>query len=110
MSVVNVRKFELKKRDIRDFKEWSKRKNSVYIGRDMQFYVEGTKGSKWANPFSSRKYGLNKCLKLYKAYLLNNSELLKQLHELKGKELGCWCKPNKCHGDILLELINDRLS
>jgi hypothetical protein len=31
---------------------------------------------------------------------------LKQLRELKGKELGCWCKPNKCHGDILLELID----
>lgn len=25
---------------------------------------------------------------------------------MKGKKLGCWCKPDKCHGDILLELIN----
>ena len=27
--------------------------------------------------------------------------------ELKGKTLGCWCKPKKCHGDILLEIAND---
>jgi hypothetical protein len=24
---------------------------------------------------------------------------------LKGKNLGCWCHPEKCHGDILLNLI-----
>lgn len=25
--------------------------------------------------------------------------------ELEGKNLGCWCKPEACHGDILVELI-----
>jgi hypothetical protein len=32
--------------------------------------------------------------------------LLKDLHQLENKVLGCWCKPNSCHGDVLLELIN----
>jgi hypothetical protein len=27
--------------------------------------------------------------------------------ELKGKKLGCWCKPNACHGDVLAELADD---
>ena len=31
--------------------------------------------------------------------------LVRKLMWLKGKNLGCWCKPNACHGDILLELI-----
>ena len=31
----------------------------------------------------------------------------KELKKLKGKNLGCWCKPNKCHGDRLLELIEE---
>jgi hypothetical protein len=31
---------------------------------------------------------------------------MNQLIKLKGKNLGCWCKPDKCHGDILLEIIN----
>ncbi len=33
-------------------------------------------------------------------------EALESLHQLKGKVLGCWCKPRACHGDILVELIN----
>jgi hypothetical protein len=41
----------------------------------------------------------------YREWLLSNKELLAQLHELKGKVLGCWCKPNyDCHGDFLIEL------
>ena len=32
--------------------------------------------------------------------------IIKDLGELKGKILGCWCRPNKCHGDILVELAN----
>lgn len=26
------------------------------------------------------------------------------LPELKGR-LGCWCKPEACHGDVLVELL-----
>lgn len=32
--------------------------------------------------------------------------ILANLHTLKGKILGCWCKPKSCHGDILFELSN----
>ena len=24
---------------------------------------------------------------------------------LRGKRLGCWCKPEGCHGDILIKLL-----
>jgi hypothetical protein len=27
--------------------------------------------------------------------------------ELKGKTLGCRCKPNTCHGDVLAELADE---
>ena len=38
--------------------------------------------------------------------------LLNDLHELSGKTLGCWCKDlggggKSCHGDILVELVNN---
>lgn len=33
--------------------------------------------------------------------------LLKDLHELKGKTLGCFCKPLSCHGDILVRLADE---
>jgi len=71
--------------------------------------------SKWGNPYthikdkntqaefivSSRKEAIDK----YREYILNSPDLLNDLHELKGKRLGCFCKPKSCHGDILVELI-----
>ena len=35
------------------------------------------------------------------------SELMNQLPELKNKVLGCWCYPEKCHGDILFKLLKE---
>lgn len=29
------------------------------------------------------------------------------LHNLKGKDLVCWCAPLPCHGDVLLRLANE---
>lgn len=29
------------------------------------------------------------------------------LLELRGKVLGCWCKPKACHGDVLVKLIEE---
>jgi hypothetical protein len=28
------------------------------------------------------------------------------LSELRGKDLICWCAPEACHADVLLELAN----
>ena len=105
MSVVNVKKAELNKRKIKDFVAWSKLPTSIYIGRNMNFYIKGAHQSKWANPFSVKKYGREKCLELYQEYIINTPELYNNLHELQGKELGCWCHPEPCHGDILIKLL-----
>jgi hypothetical protein len=44
---------------------------------------------------------------MYTEYIKNKPELLKLIPvELKGKTLGCWCKPEACHGDILAELAD----
>lgn len=69
----------------------------VYIGRP----------SKWGNPFEIGRDGSRKdVIEKYRAYLLNNPSLLSDLHELKGKVLGCWCAPASCHGDVLVEMAN----
>lgn len=75
-----------------------KEKYDVYIGR----------GSKWGNPFAIGKDGTRlEVIQKYKKYILSNNELIKQLSELEGKILGCWCKPKSCHGDVLVDLINN---
>ena len=69
----------------------------VYIGRP----------SKWGNPFSTGSRESN--IANYRKYILNNPSLLKDLPELKNKVLGCWCKPQPCHGDILIELLEGKI-
>lgn len=69
----------------------------IYIGR----------GSKWGNPFEIGKDGTREeVIEKYRTYLLNKPELLKALPELRGKTLGCFCKPKPCHGDILVEILD----
>ena len=106
MEVIDIHKANLKKLGYRDLEHWLEDENHVYIGRSSP-YVKGANKSKWYNPFSVKKYGREGCLNLYRDYLLNNKELMSQLGELKGRVLGCWCYPNACHGDILVELIGE---
>ncbi len=107
MNVVNIRKAELNKAGYVDFQDWSNNSNHIYIGRCMNHYVKGTYASKWANPFSVKKYGRDGCLKMYEEYI-KKSNLYNQLNELKGKTLGCWCKPFECHGDVLCKLLSEQ--
>lgn len=37
------------------------------------------------------------------------TNLVDSLRELKGKTLGCFCKPLRCHGDFLAMLANDEI-
>lgn len=72
----------------------------IYIGRP----------SKWGNPFSIGKHGTREeVISKYEAYIMDNSELLKALPELKGKILGCWCTPKACHGDVLKIMVEDKI-
>ena len=106
-KVVCIKKAELNKRGIDNFADWQSKKKSIYIGRNMSFYIKGAVGSKWSNPFTVKKYGRRKCLKLYKQYI-EKSDLYYQLHELSGKELGCFCLENEdCHGKMLIELMKE---
>ena len=66
----------------------------IYIGRAGK----GQNG-KWGNPFSegSREENIAK----FEKYLLESPWLMQALPELLNKRLGCFCKPEACHGDIL---------
>lgn len=77
----------------------------VYIGRP----------SKWGNPFTHRKDNTiakflvatrEEAVEAYRDWIKAQPELLAALPELKGKRLGCFCKPQSCHGDILAEMAD----
>lgn len=77
----------------------------VYIGRAM--YQGGWRlpKSKWANPFKLSEFDREQSLKMYEQYIRSKPALMASLHELEGKRLGCWCKPEACHGDVLVRLV-----
>jgi hypothetical protein len=76
----------------------------IYIGRANARY--GLLASPFANPFTIGRDGTRAdVLHKYKEHILSSPDLLVLLPALKGKILGCWCKPAPCHGDVLVELI-----
>lgn len=80
----------------------------LYIGRPCFRGGWNLSGSKWANPFSVNKYGREECLKLYEQHIRNRPDLWNNLYELEGKTLGCFCKPDPCHGDVLIKLFIEK--
>jgi hypothetical protein len=73
-----------------------KSKYDIYIGR----------GSIWGNPFVIGHYTREEVIEDYRKWILTQPQLLAKLPELKGKILGCWCKPLACHGDVLAEMAD----
>ena len=106
-TCVSVRKAALSPRGMKSFQEWINQPNHLYIGRDMTYYIRGAVGSKWRNTFTVKKYGLEKSLELYEKRVRSTPELIEAIGELEGMELGCWCKPDQCHGDVLIKIFND---
>jgi len=76
----------------------------VYIGRGGRHEL---KESIWGNPFRLKSEAeRNQVCENFETYLLNNPTLLAKVKDLKGKVLGCWCSPRRCHGHTLAALAN----
>ena len=74
-------------------------KCDVYIGR----------GSPFGNPFRIGDDGDRvQVLAKYRTYFkrrLTDQSFRDKVLSLKGKVLGCWCKPLLCHGDVIVEYL-----
>ncbi len=69
----------------------------IYIGRP----------SRWGNPYTVGRDGSReRVIAMYEEYIRSQPHLMAALPGLRGKTLGCWCKPKACHGDVLVELAN----
>lgn len=93
-------------------KGWKAPAGVVYVGRP----------SKWGNPFNVADYACPiHCVEDYKRYTEGElkidghssgslaSALFKAevRHQLRGKDLMCWCPEGQpCHADVLLEIAN----
>jgi len=64
----------------------------------------------YGNPFrlqpgESRGSTIGRFQKYFYARLKADTEFRKKVHQLKGMTLGCFCKPNDCHGDVYVEYL-----
>jgi hypothetical protein len=68
--------------------------------------IERRSRSIWANPFLLGDDGDRPTvIANYGWYFERKPSLQTQLPGLRGKVLGCWCYPLRCHGNLLIELL-----
>lgn len=109
-QVVNVRVAHIRPKYV-DLKEWMSDNQNIYIGRKQIVFVNGTRyppvDSPFCNPFRLDKNRSEAIAKFRKYFYqkLEDPVFRKQVLELKGKTLGCWCKPEACHGDVIVEWL-----
>jgi hypothetical protein len=115
-TVVNV-KVKYIRPKYSNLQEWIADSKNIYIGRRGIIILEKKRfpesNSIFCNPYKIGKDGTREdVLMKYENYirekLANSSSFCDEFKKLKGKTLGCWCKPERCHGDILLQIINER--
>ena len=80
---------------------------TVVDGREEKYDVYIGRPSKWGNPFVIGRDGTREeVIQKHKEWIMKQPDLLAALPELKGKRLGCFCKPLACHGDTLATLAD----
>jgi len=82
-----------------------KERYDVYIGRAGK-----GKDGYFGNPFVLKKgEPRGSTIERYKEWFYTRIEIDDEFRErvesLRGKTLGCFCKPNACHGDVLVEYL-----
>lgn len=100
----------------------------VHVKKD-RYDTWVARGSKWGNPYrigdahpgeaTGNPMSRRDVLELYREWILGGEgrHLLRELGELEGRVLGCFCAdhggleaedPVRCHGQILLKLVAHR--
>ncbi len=113
MSIVNC-KVQYIRPKYKNLKDWMDDTNNVYVGRKNIVFIDNKrfpeKDSIFCNPFKITKLiTREKSIELYKKYIddkIKDENFKEKLLELKGKNLGCWCYPENCHAEYLLEILN----
>lgn len=79
----------------------------MYVGRAMHRGGWHLAASPLACPFRPGPDGSrDQVVASYREYLLARPELLALLPALRGRRLGCWCVPLRCHAEVIAELAD----
>lgn len=76
--------------------------------RKTDRFVRIDRNTEWGNPFEMGKDGdRDTVCDSYEIFFPRKFSLHNRLDELKGKVLGCWCYPAKCHGMYLAAKVEE---
>ena len=81
-----------------------------YGNSDMNNTPVGEPG--WlGNPYPKGDHGREKCIELFREDFVERLQadpgFRSAVENLQGKTLSCYCKPKACHGDVILEFLED---
>jgi hypothetical protein len=75
--------------------------------RSTDCFVRIDRNTPWGNPFEMPGDGdRDEVCDSYAIYFARKFSLHDPLEGLRGKVLGCWCYPSRCHGDQLVALLS----
>ena len=119
MSVVNVKVAHIRPQ-YKDLRDWMSHEDNVYIGRGGVVFVVANDGSKVRWPKSNSVWcnknkvttamSRDEAIAAYEKdldVLLEDEDNRTEFTQLRGKNLGCWCKPERCHGDVILRKLDE---
>jgi len=118
MSIVNC-KVEHIRPTYNNLKEWTEDNNNVYIERGWVVFFNKQRfplfSSNFTNPYKIGRDGTREeLIDKYRNYITqkleNNKSLQDELIMMKNKNLGCWCYPEMCHGNILSDIYYTKLN
>ena len=76
--------------------------------RKTDRFVRIDRNTEWGNPFEMGKDGdRDTVCDSYEIFFPRKFSLHNRLDELKGKVLGCWCYPARCHGMYLAAKVEE---
>ena len=89
-----------------------KEKFDIYIGRNKAGVIPNPPDHGcYGNPFNLKYYTREESLRLYREYFNARIDADHVFRDaillLRGKILGCFCKPLDCHGDVIVEWLNN---
>jgi RNA polymerase sigma factor (sigma-70 family) len=83
-------------------------RTTVVNAHNSEYEVLIARPSKWGNPFQIGRDGdRERVIQMYETHIRRRPDLLAALPKLAGKRLGCYCKPESCHGDVLVKLLRE---
>jgi len=87
-----------------------KRRKTIVVNRKVDYEdVYIGRGSPFGNKYIIGKDGnRQECIEKYKVWFykrLKKPRFKRAVEALRGRRLGCSCKPKACHGDIIVEYL-----